>query len=557
MDKQEIIKYFMEKGVLIGPDFFENLGEEFDSSTFFNSLNGKVTSKPLVINKDVVTSISNTSSPLDLNWRDFDVARTSYEKANSDKVYQQFVGSFSNSSNTPETTSILIDETTPAEIKNESELGGPQVKILFSYEYKNKKKEVQDFVNYFKKRYESLKKILSNRQELQESVSIARLARKQEGEVASIIGLIVDKSVTKNGNIKFVLEDPTGVHQVLVTKNKEEIFNMANDLVLDEVIGVTGVLGNKILFCNGIYFPDIPINHELKKSPDEAYAVFISDIHFGIKNFLTGDFMKFVLWLKGEYGNEQQRDIASKVHYLFLTGDIVEGVGIYPGQEEDLEIKDVYAQYEEATRYLKMIPERIKMIMCGGNHDAMRMSEPQPIFDKNISKGFFEIPNLVMVTNPALINIHSSKGFPGFDVLMYHGGSFPYFADNVPSIRDKGGIVRCDLIMKFLLQRRHLAPSHSSTLYVPDETMDPLVIEKVPDIFVSGHIHQITVGNYRNVSTINSSCWVLQSEDNAKRGIVPHPGKIPIINLKTREVRIMNFLDDSVKVLFTERAGLK
>jgi len=87
--------------------------------------------------------------------------------------------------------------------------------------------------------------------------------------------------------------------------------------------------------------------------------------------------------------------------------------------------------------------------------------------------------------------------------------------------------------------------------------MDPMVIEKVPDIFVSGHIHQITVSSYRNVSLINSSCWVVQSEDNAKRGIVPHPAKIPIINLKTREIKIMNFLDDSAKILYAERLGLK
>ena len=178
-------------------------------------------------------------------------------------------------------------------------------------------------------------------------------------------------------------------------------------------------------------------------------------------------------------------------------------------------------------------------------------------FDKVISKGLFEIPNITMVSNPALVNIHSSEHFSGFDVLMYHGASFPYFGDNVPSIRDKGGIFRCDLIMKFLLQRRHLAPSHSSTLYVPDENSDPLVIEKVPDIFVSGHIHQITAANYRNVSMINSSCWVIQSEDQAKRGIVPHPAKIPIVNLKTREVKIMNFLDDNIKVLIHERQGLK
>ncbi len=566
MKREDAVNYFIDRGILLSPDFFDEVGDNFDSSLFYRLLNKKSLNKPIVLNKDIFGCVNNNSGVLDYNWNDFDSARVLYEKSNSDTLYSKFINFMVDNSNSSQvevdsnSSSVivlskneeLIEQEKPKENYNDS-----NVKIMFSYDYKNKKKDVQDFVRYFKHRYESLKRILSLRQELQESVSIARLPRKQEGEFVSVIGMIIDRRQTKNNNVILTLEDPTGSFNVLITKNKEELYKSAMDLVLDEVIGISGVIGNKIIFCNNIYLPEVPVNHELKKCPDEVYAVFISDIHFGIKNFLSSDFMKFIMWIRGEHGNEQQRDIASKIRYLFVVGDVVEGVGIYPGQEDDLEIKDIYDQYDEATRYFKMIPERIKIIVCGGNHDAMRMSEPQPIFDKSISKGFYEIPNMIMVNNPSFVNIHSSTIFPGIDVLMYHGASFPYFGDNVPSIRDKGGIFRCDLIMKFLLQRRHLAPSHSSTLYVPDETCDPLVIEKIPDIFVSGHIHQITVGSYRNVSLINSSCWVVQSEDNAKRGIVPHPAKIPIVNLKTREVRIMNFLDDDVKVLVTERLGLK
>lgn len=570
MSYENVVNYFLEKGILLSPDFFSIIDNEFDSSLFYRLLNKKTLSKPIILNKDIFLCLNNNKfNLLDLNWDEFYSARVIYEKTNSDLVYSKIINFVYNTdrdsvvekevSNNSEL--VLLEETEQPQTGNLSigkkEYENSNVRVLFSYEYKNKKKEVQDFVNYFKHRYESLKKILSSRQELQDSISIARLPKKQEREVVSIIGIVIDKSQTKNDNIILTLEDTTGHFNVLITKNKDELYKTARDIVLDEVIGISGVVGNKIIFCNNIYFPDIPINHEFKKSPDEAYVVFISDIHFGIKNFLSGDFMKFILWLRGEYGSDQQREIASKVKYLFVTGDVVEGVGIYPGQEDDLEIKDIYEQYEEATKYFKMIPKHIQIIICGGNHDAIRMSEPQPVFDREISKGFYDIPNMTIVSNPALVNIHASVGFSGLDVLMYHGASFPYFGDNVLSIRDKGGIFRCDLIMKFLLQRRHLAPSHSSTLYIPDENCDPLVISTVPDIFVSGHIHQITVGNYRNVSLINSSCWVVQSEDQAKRGIVPHPAKIPIINLKTREIRIMNFLEDNIKVLLVERSGLK
>ena len=59
--------------------------------------------------------------------------------------------------------------------------------------------------------------------------------------------------------------------------------------------------------------------------------------------------------------------------------------------------------------------------------------------------------------------------------------------------------------MKSLLQKRHLAPSHGSSLYIPDPKMDSLVTDKVPDIFVTGHIHQIVVSRYKNVDLIKEA----------------------------------------------------
>jgi DNA polymerase II small subunit len=90
------------------------------------------------------------------------------------------------------------------------------------------------------------------------------------------------------------------------------------------------------------------------------------------------------------------------------------------------------------------------------------------------------------------------------------------------------------------LQRRHLAPTHASVTYIPGKR-DPLVIRRVPDFFITGHVHRVTVSNYRNITLINSSCWSEISEDQIKRGLEPQPARLPVVNLKTREVKIMNF----------------
>ena len=229
------------------------------------------------------------------------------------------------------------------------------------------------------------------------------------------------------------------------------------------------------------------------------------------------------------------------MEYIFIIGDLVDGVGIYPGQEKELVIKDIYKQYEECARILSQIPKRIKVIVCPGNHDAMRIAEPQLEIYKDFSKDIWELENVTMVTNPCTVNIHASSEFSGFDVLLYHGYSFDYFLANVDSIRNNGGYDRADLVMKFLLQRRHLAPSHKSTLYIPNPDEDYLVIKKVPDFFATGHIHKTSVANYKGTTMICGSCWQSTTPFQVKVGHKPEPCRVPIVNLKTRDVKILKF----------------
>ncbi len=541
MEKKEVVSYLMERGLLLSPDFLHSLPDQVDLITLLQQLQQTFPHQPLFLNKDLHLLLSTQNQPsLDVNWQEFERSRSLFEKGKNTLVYHSFLDLLQQAPTLQTSVGAMQQQ-----VHLPTSYIPGTIKILYSYDRPAAKREVQDFVSYFRNRYEGLRNILLQRIELQESSSLSRIKKKPEGEKISLIGMIVSKSETKNGNIMLTLEDPTDRLQVLINKSKEDLFKAGQDLVHDEVIGVTGVLGKNIVFCNDLYHPDIPLHHELKKSPDEVYALFISDIHFGMKQFLKDDFVKFAKWLHGEYGNPQQREIAKKIKYLFVVGDVVEGIGIYPGQEHDLELTDIYAQYQMAADYLKLLPPHLQIIVCPGNHDAVRIAEPQPVIDPKYAAPLYALPNVVMVSNPAWINIHASPGFPGFDVLLYHGYSLTHFADVVPSIRSKGGQDRCDLILKFLLQRRHLAPSHGSNLYMPDAKEDPLIIDRVPDIFVTGHIHRIIASMYRNVNLINSSCWVTQTENQAKRGIVPHPAKIPLLNLQTREVRILNFRTDA------------
>ncbi len=261
----------------------------------------------------------------------------------------------------------------------------------------------------------------------------------------------------------------------------------------------------------------------------------------GSKLFLPEEFNKFVKWLRGEVGSDAQRDVARKVKYLFVIGDLVDGIGVYPGQETELSIPNIQDQYTEFARLISQIPQDKRIIICPGNHDSQRLAEPQPEFDREFAKALWDLPNATLVTNPSYINIHSSPEFPGFDVLMYHGYSFDYYIATVDAIRTQGGYDRADLVMKFLLQRRHLSPTHNATLYIPDPKKDPLVIDKIPDFFVTGHIHKAAAAMYRNITLISGSCWQAKTNFQEKMGHNPEPARVPLVNLQTRQVKMLRF----------------
>lgn len=428
------------------------------------------------------------------------------------------------------------------ELLKEQEKPKNSVIVVEEYIEDSKKRPYEHFVRHLNNKYKALENMLKSRPDLQDLTSISHLRHKNDRDYVSVIGMILEISETKNKNIMIKLEDRTGIINVLFSNKNAALHSLAKDLCLDEVIGVKGTAGDNIVFANELVFPDVPLNKELKKSPNEEYVCFIGDPHFGSETYLEEEFNRMIKWLKGDLGNEQQKRMGLLTKYIVITGDVIEGVGIYPGQENHLSMKDVKEQYLGVAKELKKIPKDREVIIIPGNHDSVRLAEPQPKFYEDFAKPLYELSNVTLTSNPSMINIASSENFSGFDMLLYHGVSLIYYAMNVPSIRAAGGMKRTDLILKYLMQRRHLCPTYGANQFVPCIDRDPMVIDKIPDFLVTGHIHRLSVSNYRNVTLINAGCWNAITEDQEKRGIESQPAKLPIINLQTRKVHLMNFL---------------
>lgn len=425
---------------------------------------------------------------------------------------------------------------------NREQITPPNVEVLKDYKKPILKKNINDFISYFNVRYKQMNKILQNRGGLTNLTSLARIQNKTDNEKVSVIAYIVDKQMTKNNNLILTIEDDTGKSTAIVMKDKKDIYEEAKDLVFDQVVGLTGGAAKNTIFVDQLMIPDIPISHEFKKCDEDVNIAVISDIHLGSTLFLKEEFESFIEWLNGKNGTEEQKEQAQKTKYVIIAGDLVDGVGIYPTQDTELNILDIYEQYDEIIKYIKQIPKDKKIIIIPGNHDTGRISEPQLAINKDFLKDVLDMPNVTSLSNPCYVRLHKTNS-PGFDFLIYHGYSYSYYGDVVESIRSSGRNVsdRAGPTMKFLLKQRHLAPAHGSSLYVPDKEEDPLIIDPIPDFFISGHIHKAAIENYRGTTLITGSCWQAKTNFQEKVGHEPEPCKVPLINLKTRDVSLLDF----------------
>ncbi|MBI2077023.1 MAG: metallophosphoesterase, partial [Euryarchaeota archaeon] len=361
--------------------------------------------------------------------------------------------------------------------------------------------DVRDFVRYFNDRLEAVTKLLRQRREVANAIRIKDAGR--AGKEVQLIGLVKEKSRSPSGHRFLTLEDGTGEAEILVGQDKPELAGSFDSLLSDEVIGVVArpTKDGKLLVADQLIRPDVPYTTERPRPEGNLYVGFLGDVHVGSKTFLGKPFRAMLRWLHGDDGSERERAVARSLKYLVFPGDLVDGVGVYPGQREGLEIEDVYKQYESFAQELENLPEHIHLVFVPGNHDASRPNEPQPALTKDI-RNLFDRHEKTFVSNPSQFSLH------GVNILAYHGYSMVDFATSVPGFRMDQPIP----IMKQMLQSRHIAPTYGGKTPISPEEHDFLVIDQVPDLFVTGHVHVAAMDRYKHVTLVNGGTWQAQTD---------------------------------------------
>lgn len=381
--------------------------------------------------------------------------------------------------------------------------------------------ELGDFVMLFRDRFEKLGALIRKRQEMRNALPLRRVMHRDD-EITTI-GMVKDVIPAKNG-VVVELEDSEASITAYIPKDVDSL------LVVDEVIGISGKKRGDMVTVKSVVRPELPRERRKNVADEEKYVLFLSDLHVGSKSFLEKEWLRFIEWMQGKRGTEKQRDLVKKVSHIIICGDVVEGIGIYPGQENDLLVDDIYLQYEELARKLSAIPEEIAIIMQPGNHDAVRPSLPQPSFGNEITS-MFEGRDVTFIGNPCYLEID------GVTILAYHGQSLQDFATSLPDMSQN----RPAKIMKEMLKRRHMAPIYGGIASLAPERKDYLIIDRVPDIFVTGHVHVTAVDSYRDVILINASAWQAQTEYQRMMDFMPDPAKAVLVNLKDLSPSLIQF----------------
>jgi DNA polymerase II small subunit len=343
--------------------------------------------------------------------------------------------------------------------------------------------------------------------------------------------MVVEKR-ERQEKIFLQLDDLEDTVTILASAEERSAFVMAQKVPLDQVVCVEGVRAKgDLIVAKQILLPDIP-DHKPRLADEEVWAVFLSDLHVGSKKFLSEQLNRVFEWLNLQVGDMNQRAIAERTKYVVICGDIVDGIGIYPRQEQELAILDLYEQYKEAAKYLRKIPDQIEIIILPGNHDAVRQALPQPPIPKDFGEPLYESRNMISIGNPAEITLH------GVRVLLHHGRSLDDIIAGVPSME----FTQPEKAMRLQLQCRHLASEYGKRTSIAPERVDHLVIQNVPDIFQSGHIHVMRYENYRGTQIVNSGAWQSQTDYQRRGGLVPTPGILTAINLETLQIRPIDFM---------------
>jgi DNA polymerase II small subunit len=483
----------------------------------------------LILSKDAISLLLDKK-----NWKDI-LSEISYEGALvvDTKLLEKKIN------RTKLTGTIKTVEIKSTRFNAQAKDRAPDFRVMEEYDVtgsSHSEGKIDDFLRLFRSKFELLSTMLKTRHNLS-PVPLKSLKTKSKNENVDVIGIVNKRWVTKNNHIAFEIEDLDTKAVALIMNKEKELMAKGEHILEDNVVGIKGAkVGDEFIIIKEIYWPDTPVGNP-RTINEEVYSGCTSDFHIGSNKFLEEAVQKWLDYLNGKGLSGTKLERIGKLQYLFVVGDNVAGIGVYPGQLDELVIKDIYEQYAKFEELMLQIPDYIQIFICPGQHDAVRRAEPQPAIPKEFVPNLYKARNFHFISSPSWVETEGLKN------LVYHGPSIHDLISSVSFLdysKPHEGMAE-------LLRKRDLMPKYGGrNPYVPEDK-DYMVIKEVPDFVWIGDMHHNGYCNYRQTTIINGGCWEAQTDFQRKIGHIPTPGIFPIVNLKTRKISEIQFLRGGIE----------
>ncbi|MFX1511642.1 MAG: metallophosphoesterase [Promethearchaeota archaeon] len=508
--RREMIQHLLSRGFQVDPDTLEDiLTTKIDLDTFLTFVE-QVQPEIVVISKSLLLRFQASLSQT--------VNQTTSERVEIEKIEEK-------------DEVIEINNQIPFEKLKRPNL---PIEILTQIPFRTEARgELTDFLALFKDRYIRLRHLLLSRPEVRSAIEVNKARHHPEGDVI-VVGMLDEKRLTPQGGVVLNLEDLSGQILPIIISPQKKSVEEARFLFTDTVIGISGFLKDantdidykRILFGNEIIKPGVPnYAFRLGHSYELGCMAITGDLHVGSIYFEESLWKAFVKFLNQEIKEPKYKALAARLSHLLIPGDLVDGVGVFPDQEDELEILNIYEQYNYAAELLAEIPQDIQIVICPGNHDASRQAIPQQIIPKNFCEKLQSMKNIIMVANPAFFKLGPRK------ILIYHGQGLERVIQQT-----KATFERPDLALIEILKYRHLFPLYGTKSAIAPERKDYLVIDDLPEIIVTGHLHIGKTRIYRGLRLALSGTFEQASSWLRGLNIQPTVGLVPIVDLASGEL---------------------
>jgi len=487
-------------------------GYQVDTNAFETLKNGSARVDPVNIVERVCEIVQGLAEPVSFI---------------TDKMVDQAIDSLF-----PSEEETRKDETSKVTFKPYAKEIEPELRVIEDPSTKlDSAGDLECFLECFRDRFNRMTRLLRQRLDAKDATPISAALESPHEVAIKTMGIVTDKRETSKAIIIRIEDPDTSATVIVPSGSPRELHQKAQSLLLDQVVCVAGrSSGNRTIVASDIIVPDLP-ERKVRGVPDTVMLALTSDLHVGSNTFLGSTFDQFIRWLQGRVGGDRERELTGRIKYLTIAGDLVDGIGVYPDQEKELEILDIYKQYERAGELIGKIPDYIEVIVIPGNHDAVRQALPQPKIPDEFMELLSAQRRLLSLGSPATIEIH------GVRVLLFHGRSLEDVIRAVPGLSYQ----QPQKAMEYLLKARHVAPTYGGSTPLAPEKEDHLVIESPPDIFHSGHVHVNGYETYRGTCVVNSGAWQAQTDYQRRLGLMPTPGRVPIVNLQNMHLTESNF----------------